>query len=121
MTEPGYVGMATGIIGAITGVAGMILGYVSYKHSNTLKSLDLRLELRKAVNDRHSAADIGTVVKLMRGPHWLSTPGAASTVWERPAKNERRTSRPYLRQEAEEPEVAGGIPFHDVGSPLFPR
>jgi hypothetical protein len=57
MTEPhwtSYVGMATGIIGAITGVSGAIMGYVSYRRSNRLKSLDLRLELRKAVNELQS-------------------------------------------------------------------
>ena len=46
----GYVGMATGIIGAITGISGAIMGYVSYRRSNSLKSLDLRIELRKAAN-----------------------------------------------------------------------
>ncbi len=53
MSEPdwmGYVGMATGIIGAITGISGAIMGYVSYRRSNSLKSLDLRIELRKAIN-----------------------------------------------------------------------
>ena len=54
MAEPhwmGYVGMVTGVIGAVTGVAGAIMGYVGYRRSNTLKSLDLRLELRKAATD----------------------------------------------------------------------
>ena len=54
MTEPhwtSYVGMITGIIGAITGIAGAIMGYVSYKRSNSLKSLDLRLQLRKCVTE----------------------------------------------------------------------
>ena len=46
----GYVGMATGIIGAVTGISGAIMGYVSYRRSNSLKSLDLRIELRKAIN-----------------------------------------------------------------------
>jgi hypothetical protein len=46
----GYVGLTTGIIGAVTGVAGAVMGYVSYRKSNSLKSLDLRLELRKAIN-----------------------------------------------------------------------
>jgi hypothetical protein len=46
----GYVGMITGIVGAITGVAGAIMGYISYRRSASLKSLDLRLELRKAGN-----------------------------------------------------------------------
>jgi hypothetical protein len=45
----GYVGMVTGIIGAITGIAGAIMGYVSYRRSNSIKKLDLRLELRKAI------------------------------------------------------------------------
>ncbi len=56
MLEPdlmGYVGMATGIIGAITGISGAIMGYVSYRRSNNLKSLDLRIELRKAINVAH--------------------------------------------------------------------
>ena len=39
-----YVGMATGI-------AGLIMGIISYRKSNSLKSLALRLELRKALND----------------------------------------------------------------------
>lgn len=51
----GYIGMATGIIGAITGVAGAIMGYVSYRKSNSLKALDLRLELRKAVTNLQSS------------------------------------------------------------------
>ena len=38
MTEPGYVGMATGIIGAITGVARHNMGYVgAAQHGNTLE------------------------------------------------------------------------------------
>lgn len=54
MAEPhwtGYVGMATGILGAITGIAGALMGYVSYRRSNSIKALDLRLELRKTVNE----------------------------------------------------------------------
>lgn len=47
----GYVGMISGIVGAITGVAGAVMGYVGYRRSTSLKSLDLRLELRKAGNN----------------------------------------------------------------------
>src|SRR3972149_7954160 len=57
MAEPhwaGYVGMVTGVIGAITGIAGAILGYIGYRRSNKLKSLDLRLELRKSISDAHT-------------------------------------------------------------------
>ncbi|OEU70925.1 MAG: hypothetical protein BA863_18335 [Desulfovibrio sp. S3730MH75] len=60
MAEPhwtGYVGMGTGLIGAITGIAGAIMGYISYRKSNRLKALDLRLELRKAVSDVHADLD----------------------------------------------------------------
>ena len=45
MSDPhwtSYVGMASGVIGAIAGV-------IAYRRSNKIKSLDLRLELRKAV------------------------------------------------------------------------
>jgi hypothetical protein len=39
-----YVGMATGIIGALTGIIG-------YRKASSLKSLDLRLELKKATHN----------------------------------------------------------------------
>ena len=57
MAEPhwtSYVGMLTGLIGCCTGIAGAIMGYISYRKSNRLKSLDLRLELRKAISDVHT-------------------------------------------------------------------
>ncbi len=41
----------TSYVGMITGISGAIMGYISYRKSNNLKSLDLRLELRKAVNE----------------------------------------------------------------------
>lgn len=46
-----YVGMVTGIIGALTGIAGGILGYIGYRKTNEIKSLDLRIELRKGINE----------------------------------------------------------------------
>lgn len=57
MSDPhwtSYVGMATGIVGAITGISGAVMGYVSYRKSNEIKALDLRLELRKSINDLNS-------------------------------------------------------------------
>lgn len=51
MAEPAwlsYTGAASGIIGAITGVTGSILGYIAYRRTDQLKTLDLRLELRKS-------------------------------------------------------------------------
>lgn len=43
-----YVGMATGLLGAVLGVIG-------YRKANEIKSLDLRLEYRKAINNCCSA------------------------------------------------------------------
>jgi uncharacterized protein YsxB (DUF464 family) len=54
MSDPilvSYVGMVTGIIGSITGIAGGILGYIGYRKSNEIKSLDLRIELRKGISE----------------------------------------------------------------------
>jgi hypothetical protein len=66
MADPswtGYVGMATGIVGAITGVAGAIMGYVSYRRSNKLKSLDLRIQLRKEeLTAKSSLANLGELI-----------------------------------------------------------
>jgi hypothetical protein len=47
----GYIGTITGVIGAITGIAGAAMGYVSYRRTENLKALDLRLDLRKSVSD----------------------------------------------------------------------
>jgi hypothetical protein len=46
--------MIIGIIGSVTGIAGAIMGYVSYQRSNKFKTLDLYLELRKALNNFNS-------------------------------------------------------------------
>lgn len=50
-----YVGIIAGAIGAITGVSGAVMGYVSYRRSNKIKTLDLRIELRKALNNLHES------------------------------------------------------------------
>lgn len=44
-------------VGAITGITGSVLGLIAYKRSNELKSLDLRLELRKNLNTLHADAN----------------------------------------------------------------
>lgn len=44
-----YIGAISGVIGAVTGLAGATVAYISYRKTEKLKSLDLRLELRKAV------------------------------------------------------------------------
>lgn len=66
MAEPhwtSYVGMAAGAIGAVSGIAGAVMGYISYRRSNSIKSLDLRLELRKAVSEVEIA--LGKLVQLL--------------------------------------------------------
>lgn len=41
----------TSYVGMVTGIAGAIMGCVSYRRINSMKSLDLRLELKKAINE----------------------------------------------------------------------
>jgi hypothetical protein len=52
-----YVGAITGVIGALTGIAGSIMGYISYRKSNEVKALELRLELTKLGQDTFFKAD----------------------------------------------------------------
>jgi hypothetical protein len=52
-----YVGAITGVIGALTGIAGSIMGYLSYRKSNEVKALELRLELTKLGQDTFFKAD----------------------------------------------------------------
>jgi hypothetical protein len=49
------VGVITGIIGTITGVFGAYMGVLNYRRTSRLKTLDLRLELRKRAADLASA------------------------------------------------------------------
>lgn len=44
------VGTVTGIVGSITGPAGCLIGWISYRRSQQIKTLDLRLELRKQLS-----------------------------------------------------------------------
>lgn len=46
-----YVGVITGVLGTATGIAGTVMGWIAYRRSNQMKSLDLRLEVRKALNE----------------------------------------------------------------------
>lgn len=51
-----YVGIVTGTIGTLTGITGAVLGYLGYKRSKEIASLDLRVQVQKARNDCHVAA-----------------------------------------------------------------
>jgi len=44
-------------VGAVTGIVGSILGYLGYRQSRQIKSLDLRLELRKSVSDLRATVE----------------------------------------------------------------
>jgi hypothetical protein len=50
-----YIGAIGGLIGSATGIAGAVMGYISYRRSEEIKALDLRLELRKAENTLRTA------------------------------------------------------------------
>ncbi|NIJ93514.1 hypothetical protein FHT12_002211 [Xanthomonas campestris] len=49
-----YTGAIAGIIGAVTGIAGAVLAFLAFRRTGQLKSLDLRLELRRAEITLHS-------------------------------------------------------------------
>jgi hypothetical protein len=54
MSEPQwlpYAGVISGLVGAATGIAGAVMGWIAYRRSNQIKVLDMRLELRKAINE----------------------------------------------------------------------
>ena len=44
----------TGYVGMISGIAGAVLSVISYRKSNSIKKLDLRLELRKEINNANT-------------------------------------------------------------------
>ena len=57
MAEPAwltYMGAIAGAVGAVTGVAGAIMGFISYRKTNEIKGLELRLELRRRTHDLHA-------------------------------------------------------------------
>ncbi|MCC5069198.1 hypothetical protein LLE67_15340 [Xanthomonas campestris] len=59
----GYIGAIAGIIGAITGVAGAVFALLAFRRTGQLKSLDLRLELRRTESTLQS--DIHDLLPLL--------------------------------------------------------
>ena len=51
-------------VGMFTGIAGMITGYLGYRASKTVKTMDLRIELKKQVKTLHQSYD--DLLELMR-------------------------------------------------------
>tara|TARA_R110001599_G_scaffold64023_4_gene179388 strand:+ start:64708 stop:65217 length:510 start_codon:yes stop_codon:yes gene_type:complete len=52
-----YIGAITGLIGTITGIAGAVMGYLSYRKTNEIKALELRLEIMKTGVDAFQKAE----------------------------------------------------------------
>ncbi|CAK2014865.1 DNA repair protein [Vibrio crassostreae] len=46
-----YIGIVLGLIGTATGCTGALISYKNYKKVQQVKSLDLRIELRRTVNE----------------------------------------------------------------------
>jgi hypothetical protein len=57
-----YAGAITGIIGAVAGIAGAVMGWIAYRRSGQMKTLEMRLELRRAMNETeqtiHGVSDL---------------------------------------------------------------
>ena len=59
-----FVGVVSGAIGTITGIIGAIMGYISYRKANSLKALDLRLELTRAATQlRADLSQLGNLIE----------------------------------------------------------
>ncbi|WP_223573884.1 hypothetical protein [Xanthomonas citri] len=58
-----YAGAVAGVIGAITGVAGALLALLAFRRTGQLKSLDMRLELRRTESTLQS--DIHDLLPLL--------------------------------------------------------
>ena len=50
-----YIGTVTGIIGTLTGIAGLIMGWIAYRRSNQIQTVERRLELNKLRNSANVA------------------------------------------------------------------
>jgi len=86
-----YVGMFSGLIGTLTGIAGLIMGYVSYKKSNQIKKLDLRIELKRSIED--TTLDSKKLLEQMEKAfnsriHVASATGRSDSGWKKKWKEE---------------------------------
>jgi len=99
------VAAVTGIIGAITGPVGCLIGLVSYRRSQQIKALDLRLELRKHVSDIR--ADIEALPALMEGAQASRTAvlaamgvlqSGASEIWKAALETDLKTVHALARE-----------------------
>ncbi|PLZ01972.1 hypothetical protein CY652_13155 [Burkholderia sp. WAC0059] len=45
----------SGIVGMLTGISGAVMGYIAYRRSNQIKALDMRLALRKDLEEVREA------------------------------------------------------------------
>ena len=98
-------GAVTGLIGTITGIAGLVLGYISYRRSQQIKALDLRLELRKQVSDvRATVEALPDLLQRSRGSRVavLSATGLLRTGafenWKAACENDIASARAMARE-----------------------
>jgi len=64
-------------VGMVSGIAGAVMGYISLRRTSAIKALDLRLELRKAVNAIEF--DLSRLPELMDKAHRSRQAVAAAT------------------------------------------
>lgn len=115
MADPhwtGYVGMISGIIGSATGLVGAILGIKGYRKSNQLKSLDLRVVLKKAITDvraDHKALRKKMVEGNKSRESVAAMLGVLSSSWMNNWKNEFEKDQSTVKKiSIELPEIDGG-------------
>lgn len=93
------IGTVTGIIGAITGPAGCAIGWISYRRSQQVKMLDLRLELRKQVSgvrvDFQALLALLEQARLSRSAVSAAMgrgqQSSANVIWQAELENDRKT------------------------------
>ena len=63
-----YIGAITGVVGCLTGIAGAVLAYLAFRRSGNLKSLDLRMELRRTLAVLQSdSSDLEPLLRSAKG------------------------------------------------------
>ena len=92
-----YTSLAISVVGMITGVVGARLGYISYRRSNEIKSLDLRLELRREVSTTRKLVElvvtrINQSKRSRRALAAMAGNSGAALAWQGIADNEIETA-----------------------------
>jgi len=129
MAEPhwtSYVGMVTGIVVAVSGISGAILGIISYRRTTKTKQLDLRLELRKSLNETASLTDgIDNFIRSVyqshervMAMHGLRNSGAWE-IWDREYDDDKRVLHLLLAQAPAQDEDFSKLSAEDLEARLI--